>query len=224
MISVWYAEAGKYNVLPIDGRGVLRLADERPEIIINRTRYTYYPGTQDIPTNAAVKVLNRQHSIVADVEILTGGAEGILPSHGGIDGGYSFYAKDGKLHWVHNYVSRVFYHVDFSENVSEGRHQLGFEFVMTGKPDFANGKGSPGIAKLFIDGKLVGQADVPVTSPLILGPSGGINCGSAHTSPVTHDYRPPFKFTGKIHNVTVDASGQMIKDKDAEIRIVMARQ
>ena len=31
MIATWYAEAGKYNVLPIDGRGVLRFADERPE-------------------------------------------------------------------------------------------------------------------------------------------------------------------------------------------------
>ncbi len=38
MVATWYAEAGKYNVLPIDGRGVLRFADERPEITINRTR------------------------------------------------------------------------------------------------------------------------------------------------------------------------------------------
>ncbi len=48
---------------------------------------------------------------------------------------------------------------------------------MTGKPDFANGKGSPGIAKLFVDGKLVGQIDVPVTTPLILGLTGGVTCG-----------------------------------------------
>jgi len=73
MISIWYAEAGKYNVLPIDGRGVLRGVDERPSIAINRTHYTYYPGTQRIPTNAAVKVLNRSHSIIADVEIPAGG-------------------------------------------------------------------------------------------------------------------------------------------------------
>ena len=158
MVATWYAEAGKYNVLPIDGRGVLRFVDERPQIAVQRTRYTYYPGTQVIPANAAVKVLNRPHSIIADVEIPAGGVEGILLSHGGIDGGYSFYIKDGKLHWVHNYVSRALYHVEFNENVPEGRHQLGFEFEVTGKPDFANGKGSPGIAKLFIDGTLVGQA------------------------------------------------------------------
>jgi arylsulfatase len=149
MISTWYAEAGKYNVLPIDGRGVPRIADERPVIAINRTRYTYYPGTQEVPTNAAVKILNRPHSIVADVEIPPGGAEGILLSHGGIDGGFSFYVKDGKLHWVHNYVSRALFHVESNKNVYEGRHQLGFELEVTGKPDFANGKGSPGIAKLF---------------------------------------------------------------------------
>ena len=125
---------------------------------------------------------------------------------------------------MHNYVSRALYHVESSENVPEGRHQLGFEFGVTGKPDFANGKGSPGIAKLFIDGKLVGQADVPVTTPLLFGLLGEVNCGSAHKSPGTHDYRPPFKFTGKIHNVIVDVSGELIENKDAEMRIVMARQ
>jgi arylsulfatase A-like enzyme len=84
MISIWYAEAGKYNVLSIDGRGVLRGVDERPSITINRTRYIYYPGTQEIPTTVAVKVLNRPYSIIADVEIHSGSVEGILLSHGGI--------------------------------------------------------------------------------------------------------------------------------------------
>ena len=122
MIATWYAEAGKYNVLPIDGRGVLRGFDERPGIAMNRTRYTYYPGIQEIPATVAVNVLNRPHSILADVEIPTGGAEGTLLSHGGIDGGYSFDVKYGELHWVHNYVSRAFYHVESNENVPEGRH------------------------------------------------------------------------------------------------------
>ncbi len=224
MIATWYVEAGKYNVLPIDGRGVLRLADERPEIATDRTSYTYYPGTQGVPANAAVKVLNRPHSITADVEIPAGGAEGILLAHGGIDSGYSFYIKGGKLHWVHNYVGKALYSVESSEKMPVGRHLLGFEFEVTGKPDFAKGKGSPGRAKLFIDGKLVGKADVPVTTPLALGLTGGVTCGSAHGSPVTPDYQPPFEFTGKIHSVTVDVSGELIEDKEAKTRMVMARQ
>ncbi|KKG13927.1 arylsulfatase [Methanosarcina sp. 2.H.T.1A.6] len=224
MIATWYVEAGKYNVLPIDARGVLRLADERPQIAAERTHYTYYPGTQVVPMNAAVRVLNRPHSITADVEIPPGGAEGVLLAHGGIDGGYSFYIKGKKLHWVHNYVSRTLYHVESVENVPEGRHKLRFEFEVTGKPDVAKGKGAPGRAQLYIDGKLVGQVEVPVTTPIIIGLTSGVTCGSALGAPVTPDYRPPFEFTGKIYSVTVDVSGKLIEDKEAEIRMVMARQ
>lgn len=106
MIAQWYVEAGKYNVLPIDGRGTLRVAEERPQIAVDRTSYTYYPGTQPVPANAAARVLNRSHSITADVEIPAGGAEGVLLAHGGVDSGYAFYIKNDKLHWIHNYVAR----------------------------------------------------------------------------------------------------------------------
>ncbi|MCQ1535645.1 arylsulfatase [Methanosarcina sp. KYL-1] len=224
MIATWYVEAGKYNVLPIDARGVLRLADERPQIAAERTHYTYYPGTQVVPMNAAVRVLNRPHSITADVEIPPGGAEGVLLAHGGIDGGYSFYIKGRKLHWVHNYVARTLYHIESVENVPEGRHKLRFEFEVTGKPDVAKGMGSPGRAQLYIDGKLVGQVEVPVTTPIIIGLTSGVTCGSAPGAPVTPDYQPPFEFTGKMYSVTVDVSGKLIEDKEAEIRMLMARQ
>ena len=36
MIGMWYNEAGKYNVLPIDSRGLQRIAEERPQIAVNR--------------------------------------------------------------------------------------------------------------------------------------------------------------------------------------------
>jgi len=224
MIATWYVEAGKYNVLPVDGRGVLRMADDRPQIAINRTRYTYYPGTQSVPSNAAAKVLNRPHSITADVEIPAGGAEGVLLVHGGADGGYSFYMKGNKLHWVHNYVAREFYHVESVETVPEGHHKLRFEFEVTGQPDLATGKGAPGRAQLYIDGKLVGQTDVPVTTPLALGLTSGVRSGSAPGAPVTPDYEPPFEFTGTIYSVTVDVSGELIVDNEAEMRQIMARQ
>ena len=55
MIATWYVEAGKYNVLPVDSRGVMRFADERPQIAVARTSYTYYPDTQMVPINAGPK-------------------------------------------------------------------------------------------------------------------------------------------------------------------------
>ncbi len=224
MIAQWYVEAGKYNVLPVDGRAVTRALDPRPAIGKERTSYVHYPGTQSVPPNVAAPVLNRPHSITADVEIPASGAEGMLLAHGGGAGGYAFYVKDGKLKWCHNYVARNRFYVESIESVPTGRHELRFEFEVTGGPDFANGKGAPGRAQLYFDGKLVGQADVPVTTPFVLGLTAGVTCGEASGTPVTPDYEPPFEFTGTLHKVVIDVSGELIRDTEAEMRRVMAQQ
>ena len=224
MIGQWYVEAGKYNVLPVDGRGTQRFAEERPQIAGERTSYVYYPKTQSVASNAAVNVLNRPHSITAEVEIPEAGAEGALLAHGGIDSGYAFYLKDGKLKWCHNYVAREYFYVESEEAVPGGHHELRFEFEVTGPPDVPGGKGAAGRAQLYIDGELVGQAGVPVTTPLAIGLTSGVICGRAPGAPVTPDYQPPFEFTGRIFKVTVDVSGELIEDDEVTLKRLMARQ
>jgi arylsulfatase len=224
MIATWYVEAGKYNVLPVDGRGTARFAEERPQLAKDRTSYTFYPGTQSVPFNAGPRLLNRSHSITADVDIPAGGAEGALISYGGTDGGYSFYIKDGKLQYVQNYVAREYLHVEAAEAVPGGRHSLRFEFEATGAPDISKGKGAPGRGQLYIDGRLVGQAEFPVTTPLSLGLTGGISVGADPGAPVAPFYETPFEFTGTIYTVTIDVSGDLIEDDEATMRMIMARQ
>ena len=224
MIAQWYVEAGKYNVLPVDGRGTLRFTEERPQIAQGRDRYTYFPGTQSVPYYSGPLTLNRTHTITADVDIPEGGAEGCLVSFGGTDGGYSLYVQGGMLHYVQNYVAKEYLHVSSEETVPSGRHDLRFEFEATGEPDFTSGKGSPGRAKLYVDDKLVGQADFAVTTPLSLGLTGGIKVGADPGAPVTPYYEPPFEFTGVLYSVTFDVSGDVIKDHEAELRRIMARQ
>jgi arylsulfatase A-like enzyme len=224
LIAAWYVEAGKYNVLPVDGRGMPRFLDERPQITKDRTHYTFYPHTQSVPDKAGPRLLNRTHSITADVEIPADGAEGALVSFGGVDGGYSFYVKDNKLQYVQNYVARDYLHVASTVPLPVGHHELRFEFEVTGKPDFANGKGTPGRAQLYIDRKLVGQTDFPHTTPFSLGLTGGITVGADPGAPVAPFYETPFEFTGTIHSVTFDVSGEVIEDKEAEMRRILARQ
>jgi arylsulfatase len=224
MIGTWYVEAGKYNVLPIDSRGTARIADERPQIAAARTSYTLYPATQMVPVNAGPMVLNRPHSITADVEIPKEGAEGALLSAGDVEGGFSFYVQGGKLHYVYNYVSQHYSHVESTTNVPSGRHKLRLAFEPTGKPDVAKGKGAPGRAKLFIDGSPVGQGDIPLTMPLLIGLSGGMVCGADTGSPVWDKYKPPFRFSGRLYSVVIDLSGEHVKDHEAELRVAMARQ
>ena len=86
-----------------------------------------------------------------------------------------------------------------------------------------HGKGSPGRAQLYVDGQLIAQDEFPVTTPIGFNP-GGLTCGVNPGSPVTAGYQAPFPFTGTLHTVAVDLSGDLITDTDAEIRMAMARQ
>jgi arylsulfatase len=223
MISLWYVEAGRYNVLPIDGSAFERIMADRPQIAEARTSYVYRPGTQTVPFFVGPRVLNRPHSITADAEIDDGGAEGVLLCQGSAVGGFTFYVKDSRLHYSHNYVRRATYTVASPDPVPAGRHKLRFEFEPTGAPDIPNGKGAPGRAQLYIDDTLVAETDMPVTTPMVFNP-GGLTCGANPGSPVVPDYTAPFRFTGKLHTVTVDLSGDLITDTETELLAVMGRQ
>jgi arylsulfatase len=114
--------------------------------------------------------------------------------------------------------------VESTETVPAGSHELRFEFEVTGEPDIANGKGSPGRGQLYIDGALVGQTEFAYTTPLSLGLTGGITVGADPGAPAAPFYETPFEFTGTIKSVTFDVSGEVIEDKEAEMRQIMARQ
>ncbi len=223
MITLWYNEAGKYNVLPIDSRGVVRIADERPQIAASRSRYVLYPGTQSISAASAPKILNRPYSINAEVE-LTDESAGVLLSMGGNDGGITLYVKDGLLCYAHNYVAKEIFTVRSDDRVPAGRHFLSVEFAPTGQPDVKNGKGTPGTVTLFVDGTEIGRGEFPVTTPIRLAQGGAMLVGADTGSSVTPDYDPPFKFDGRIHRVIVDVSGEHVEDYEAQMRIALAKQ
>ena len=168
-------------------------------------------------------MLNRPHSITAEVDIPDGGAEGVLLCQGTAAGGYSLFVKDGTLRYVHNYVGRGLYGVRSEAPLTAGKHVLRFVFEPTGKPDLATGRGAPGRLQLYVDGDLVGAAEAPVTTPFAFNP-GALTCGSNPGSPITPDYPSPFRFTGHIEHVTIDVSGELIEDAEAELRIHLARQ
>ena len=223
LISMWWAEAGKYNVLPIDGTLQQRLATVRPQVARPRTQFVYYPDGAPVPAFTCPPIFNRSHSITAEVEIPQGGAEGILLAAGGVTGGYALYVKDKKLHYVHNYVGAHNYTVSSVEEVPEGKATLRYEFEVTAPPQIREGKGAGGNAQLYINNKLVGNSEFPMTTPLVFGLE-GMSCGYDFGDGVTEEYKAPFRFTGKISRVTVDVSGDLIQDDEAEVRRILAKQ
>jgi len=222
LIATWYAEAGKYKVLPIDSRGTARLAEERPQLAMERSRYVYYPGTASVSNFSAPQVLNRPHSITAKIDI-EDGAEGVLVAQGSSSGGYALYVKDRKLHYAYNYLGVEEFHVATTTTIPSGRHELRFEFEPTAKPDVAHGRGAPGKAQLYVDGVLAAEGEIPVTIPLNIGTE-GLTCGRDAGSVVTTDYDAPFAFTGKLEEVAYDVSGELIRDPELDLRRLMAHQ
>jgi hypothetical protein len=55
-------------------------------------------------------------------------------------------------------------------------------------------------------------------------PGSGFRGRIGRTSTVVPDYDAPFAFTGTLHQVVLDLSGELITDSEAEMRAAMARQ
>ncbi|MCJ7536060.1 MAG: hypothetical protein MUO57_11055, partial [Anaerolineales bacterium] len=78
-------------------------------------------------------------------------------------------------------------------------------------------------AQLYIDGELVGNTEFPTTVPILFGIE-GLSCGYDFGEAVSHAYHSPFTFTGKIHQVTMDLSGELIVDEESKVKQLMAQQ
>jgi hypothetical protein len=149
--------------------------------------------------------------------------KGVLLAQGGVAGGYVFYVKENKLHYLHNYLGLEEFTVTSTVDVPEGKATLRYEFEPTGEPDIRNGRGVPGRGQLYINGELVGNTDFPTSVPITFGIE-GLSCGYDFGEAVTHEYKVPFRFTGTLHEVTVDLSGELIEDDEAQVRKLIAQQ
>ena len=224
LIGTWYVEAGKYGVMPVDGSGLA--ADDRREAARRRARdrYIYRPGDPVDPATSPRRACSTAPTASRpSVEIPEGGAEGVLFCQGTAAGGYSLYIKDGRLHYVHNYVGRERFGVSSPDALPAGRHELRFEFEPTGQPDMAHGRGAPGRLQLYVDGELVASAEAPVHDAIHVQPRRR-QLRPERRIAVTPEYASPFRFTGTIDKVVVDVSGELIVDPEAELRAHMARQ
>ncbi|MCC6174626.1 MAG: arylsulfatase [Chloroflexi bacterium] len=217
LIDLWWAEARRYNVLPLDARMQARMAEPKPLAARETNRYVYLPGGAPQFEYTAVNVKNRSHTITAEVEIPAGGAEGVLLAHGSWFAGYALYLKDGRLHYVHNYLGLQEYRISSSEPVPSGAQTLRFEFRRTGEHQ--------GVGTLFVGDRKIGEGEIPRTVPAVIETSGeGLCCGYDSGLPVTADYRAPFRFTGTLKRVVVDVDGPPCTDGEAQVRAAMNAQ
>lgn len=203
LIALWQEEAKNNNVLPLDDRRYERAADPgRPVAALAQKNYTFYPGTSVLHPLAAPQLLGQEHTITAHVKIPAAGAEGVLASFGGEFGGWSLFLKDGRLHYVHNYLKIAEYAVASTGPVPAGKHELSVHFMPTGtnlKPDYFTGD-----VVLAVDGKKVGELKNIKSGGQYSSMTGyGLVIGRNIGTAVSHVYKTPFAFTGTLEKVNV---------------------
>jgi arylsulfatase len=202
--DLWWAEAAKHNVLPLDWRAVERLNGElmgRPSLAGNRKTYTYYPGQVALPNDAAPRILNKSWTLTADLEIPESGAQGMIATHGGIVGGYGLYLRDSKPTFVYNYLGLERPTISGKDPLPKGKVKLVVDFKYEGKP---RELGKAATVTMNVNGTNVGQEHLERTIPIQFSLGEGMDIGEDIGSAVDFTYKPPFKFTGNIEKVTYD--------------------
>ncbi len=224
LIYLWFSEAGKYQGFPLDDRAAVEIfLTPRPKMTKPRDRYVYYPNTAEVPESAAVSIINRSFAIRAEVEVPAGGAEGVIFNHGSRFGGHALYVKDGKLHYVYNWVGITEQKVSSSKSVPAGASTLSAIFTKEGEnpPHVANGT-----LAIYIDDEKVGEGKIR-TQPSRFSIAGeGLTIGRGSGEPVTDDwtFARPWAFTGTVKRVVVDVSGEVNINLEREAHMMVVRE
>jgi arylsulfatase A-like enzyme len=195
-------EAAKYNVFPLDDSRVSRFFGEKPNYTPGRTVYTYSGELSNVPfpgSAGAPDLLNRSYTIMADIEVPQGGAEGMLVTDGGRFGGYGFYLLKGNPVFTWNLIQLETVKWQGKEALAPGKHALEFDWKYDGP-----GLGKGGTGMLKVDGKTVDSHPMPHSLGGGLPWSETFSVGiDTCTSVDEKDYKVPFAFTGKLSSLTV---------------------
>jgi arylsulfatase A-like enzyme len=219
-------EATKYNVLPLDDRGIERALPEvagRPTLV-KGDRQLLYGGMGRLSENSVVSIKNKSHAVTAEIEVPEGGAQGVIVAQGGSIGGWSLYLKDGKPRYCYNLLGIHRFYVDSDRDVPAGTHQVRVEFDYDGP-----GLGKGGAATLYLDGDKVGEGQVAATAAMIFSADDTCDVGRENGALVAEDYPMPNTFTGEVKWVEIDvgtaaADADHQIDPDELVRVAMARQ
>jgi arylsulfatase A-like enzyme len=198
--ELFLVEAQKYQVFPLDNSVLERGLVQRPSSTAGRTEFTYSSEVPSLPLGSVPNIIGKSFSISAEVEIPSGGAEGMLNTIGGRFGGYGLYVLKGKPVFVYNFLGIERFRWEGKDALATGTHTIVFDFKYDG-PGMAKG----GIGVLSVDGKEAARATIPHTIPALMPVDEGFDVGvDTRTGVDDNDYQPPFRFTGKLVKLTVN--------------------
>ncbi len=224
---LWLIEAVRYNVLPMDDDLAKRLnADTagRP-VLVKGNSQILFGSMGRLSENSVVNIKNKSHSVTAEIVVPTTGADGVIIAQGGNIGGWSLYAKGGKLKYCYNLLGIQQFYAESSTPLPSGDHQVRMEFAYAG-----GGLGKGGTASLFVDGKKVGEGKVAATAAMVFSADDGCDVGVDTGSPVSPDYGSRGnEFSGRVKGVQLAIAEDAVSldhlvSPEVAVRVAMARQ
>ncbi len=196
---LFYAEAARYNVLPLDNSRITRTdVSIRPSLTRGHKEFTYSGTITRIPEGAAPDLKNKSFRITADVVLHKGGEKGVIVTHGGISAGYALMFESGKPVFHYNFANVEHYSISAREALKPGKHTVVFDFLHDG-----GGLGKGGSGTLSVDGKEVARGRIGRTVPFRLSLDETFDVGEDTGTPVSLSYDVPFRFTGTLEKVVV---------------------
>ena len=219
--SLWLEEAKKYNVLPLNDLSIVGIHELEYKITPPADgRYTYYPGTTEVPEASSARTLGTSFKILAEVEF-TGESQGVIVSQGSRFGGYTLFVKDHKLTFIYNFLGITEQRLS-CDVPALGKHVVGvgFEKKRIGKYHEAEGK-----MTLYVDDKTRAEGDFKTQTGHYALAGEGLAIGTDTGDPVTREYKANFNFAGgRIIKVTYDvAEKDAYKDVELAMAAAMAR-
>jgi arylsulfatase len=210
--DMFWIEAAKYNVLPLDNSVVARFdVSIRPSLTRGRSVFTYYAGQTRLPEGAVPDLKNKSYKIAAAVDIPAGGASGVLATQGGRFNGWGLYLLDGKPVFHYNLVGVQRFTIAGKEKLAPGKHVILVDFKYDG-----GGLGKGGTVTVSVDDKPVAQGRVDRTYAFRVSLDETLDIGEDTGTPVSEDYRVPFKFTGALNRVLIGFSDEKLSPEDEE--------
>ena len=80
-----------------------------------------FGGMGRLSENCVLNIKNKSHSVTAEIEVPASGAEGVIIAQGANIGGWSLYAKDGKLKYCYNVAGVHYFYVEAATAAAGGR-------------------------------------------------------------------------------------------------------
>ena len=193
LVDLWWDEAHRHGVLPLDDRMLELFAAVRHDRSAHRPNgeYRYRPPMAPIPAGASATTGGRWFDLSA-VVTFEEGDEGVLWSIGTENSGVSVFVQQGRLVVDYNAFNDHTV-IESTQAIPTGEAALHVRLERTGR--------TTGWCEVSINGEACGRADIPYYMRMVS--SVGSSVGYDHGSSVSGRYDAPFAFSGHLHEVVV---------------------